>query len=147
MLHGVCEGPRGRKDVTCLIRSELDAILQLHAAVHLVRQLEGLAPRCLNHLEMADAETASQLGRLPDGVDFLTRPSGPVTLVDTAAGTRLQLQHQEPMDLTVVWTEPPRPMVCLEPWTGPRQSLVSGDRKLELSAGQSTTLTCRYLVS
>ena len=110
-------------------------------------QLEGLAPRCLNHLEMADAETASQLGRLPDGVDFLTRPSGPVTLVDTAAGTRLQLQHQEPMDLTVVWTEPPRPMVCLEPWTGPRQSLVSGDRKLELSAGQSTTLNCRYLVS
>jgi galactose mutarotase-like enzyme len=107
-------------------------------------QLEGLAPRCLNHLEMADAETASQLSRLPDGVDFLTRPAGPVTLVDTAAGTRLQLQHQEPMDLTVVWTEPPRPMVCLEPWTGPRQSLLSGDRKLELSAGQSTTLTCRY---
>jgi galactose mutarotase-like enzyme len=110
-------------------------------------QLEGLATRCLNHLEMADAETASQLSRLPDGVDFLTRPSGPVTLVDTAAGTRLQLQHHEPMDLTVVWTEPPRPMVCLEPWTGPRQSLISGDRKLELAAGQSSTLTCRYALS
>lgn len=109
--------------------------------------LEGLAPRCLNHLEMADAETASQLSRLPDGVDFLTRPAGPVTLVDTAAATRLQLQHHEPMDLTVVWTEPPRPMVCLEPWTGPRQSLISGDRKLELNAGQSTTLTCRYALS
>jgi len=109
--------------------------------------LEGLAPRCLNHLEMADAETASQLSRLPDGVDFLTRPAGPVTLVDAAAGTRLQLQHHEPMDLTVVWTEPPRAMVCLEPWTGPRQSLISGDRKLELNAGQSTTLTCRYSVS
>ena len=110
-------------------------------------QLEGLALRCLNHLEMADAETASQLSRLPDGVDFLTRPAGPVTLVDSAAGTRLQLQHQEPMDLTVVWTEPPRPMVCLEPWTGPRQALISGDRKLELAAGQSITLTCRYAVS
>ena len=110
-------------------------------------QLEGLAPRCLNHLEMADAETESQLSRLPDGVDFLTRPAGPVTLVDSAAGTRLQLQHQEPMDLTVVWTEPPRPMVCLEPWTGPRQALISGDRKLVLAAGQSTTLTCRYAVS
>jgi len=110
-------------------------------------QLEGLAPRCLNHLEMADAETASQLSRLPDGVDFLTRPAGPVTLVDAAAGTRLQLQHQEPMDLTVVWTEPPRPMVCLEPWTGPRQALISGDRKLALAAGQSSVLTCRYVVS
>ena len=87
------------------------------------------------------------LSRLPEGVDFLTRPSGPVTLVDSAAGTRLQLQHHEPMDLTVVWTEPPRPMVCLEPWTGPRQSLISGDRKLELAAGQSSTLTCRYALS
>lgn len=110
-------------------------------------QLEGLAPRCLNHLEMADAETASQLSRLPDGVDFLTRPSGPVTLVDTAAGTRLQLQHQEPMDLTVVWTEPPRRMVCLEPWTGPRQSLITGDGKLELAPGESLQLNCRYAVS
>jgi galactose mutarotase-like enzyme len=110
-------------------------------------QLEGLAPVCLNHLEMAEAETATQLARLPEGVDFLTRPAGPVTLVDDAAGTRLQLQHLDPMDLTVVWTEPPRRMVCLEPWTGPRQSLISGDRKLELAPGQSQTLTCRYSVS
>jgi len=109
--------------------------------------LEGLAPVCLNHLEMAEAETESQLARLPEGVDFLTRPAGPVTLVDEAAGTRLQLQHLDPMDLTVVWTEPPRPMVCLEPWTGPRQSLISGDRKLELAPGQSQTLTCRYVIS
>ena len=110
-------------------------------------RFEGLAPRCLNHLEMADADTTDQLGRLPEGVDFLTRPAGPVTLVDELAGTRLQLDHQAPMDLTVVWTEPPRTMVCLEPWTGPRQALISGDRKLELAAGQSTTLRCHYRVS
>ena len=84
---------------------------------------------------------------MPEGVDFLTRPAGPVTLVDELAGTSLQLDHQAPMDLTVVWTEPPRAMVCLEPWTGPRQALISGDRKLELAAGQSTTLRCRYVVS
>ena len=110
-------------------------------------RLEGLAPRCLNHLVMADADTTQQLGRLPEGVDFLTRPAGPVTLVDALAGTRLELQHQAPMDLTVVWTEPPRSMVCLEPWTGPRQALISGDCKLELAAGQSTSLRCRYVVS
>jgi len=110
-------------------------------------RLEGLAPRCLNHLEMAEADTATQLGRLPQGVDFLSRPSGPVTLVDEVAGTRLQLQHPAPMDLTVVWTEPPRPMVCLEPWTGPRQALVSGDRKLELAAGDSLELRCTYQLS
>ena len=110
-------------------------------------RLEGLAPRCLNHLEMAEVDTASQLTRLPEGVDFLTRPAGPVTLVDEVAGTRLQLQHLDPMDLTVVWTEPPRPMLCLEPWTGPRQALISGDRKLELAPGESCRLGCRYVVS
>ena len=109
--------------------------------------LEGLPGRCFNHLEMAEAETAQQLNRLDQGVDFLTHAAGPVTLVDEQAGTRLQLQHHEPMDLTVVWTDPPRAMVCLEPWTGPRQALISGDRRLELGVGESTTLSCRYSVS
>ena len=81
--------------------------------------VEGLPALCFNHLEMAEAETGAQLSRLAEGVDFLAHAAGPVTLVDEQAGTRLQLQHHEPMDLTVVWTEPPRSMVCLEPWTGP----------------------------
>ena len=109
--------------------------------------VEGLPDRCFNHLEMAESETAAQLRRLAEGVDFLAHATGPVTLVDEQAGTRLQLQHHEPMDLTVVWTEPPRSMVCLEPWTGPRQALISGDRRLQLGAGESTTLSCRYSVS
>ena len=106
--------------------------------------VEGLPDRCFNHLEMAEAETAPQLSRLAQGVDFLAQAIGPVTLVDEQAGTRLQLQHHEPMDLTVVWTDPPRAMVCLEPWTGPRQALISGDRRLALAQGESTTLSCRY---
>ena len=109
--------------------------------------VEGLPDRCFNHLEMAEAETAAQLRRLAEGVDFLAHATGPVTLVDEQAGTRLQLQHHEPMDLTVVWTDPPRAMVCLEPWTGPRQALISGDRRLALDPGESTTLSCRYSVS
>ena len=106
--------------------------------------VEGLPDHCFNHLEMAEAETPAQLSRLAQGVDFLTHPGGPVTLVDEQAGTRLQLHHHEPMDLTVVWTDPPRAMVCVEPWTAPRQALISGDRRLELCAGESTRLCCRY---
>lgn len=109
--------------------------------------VEGLPGRCFDHLQMADAETANQLSSLAQGVDFLAHASGPVTLVDEQAGTRLQLQHHEPMDLTVVWTDPPRAMVCLEPWTGPRQALISGDRKLELGVGESTRLRCLYSLS
>ena len=109
-------------------------------------RLTGLAERCLNHLEMADASTADQLARLSEGVDFLCRPAGDVTLIDDGQGGQLRLEHQPPLDLSVVWTEPPRRMVCLEPWTGPRQALISGDRKLELAAAEQQTLRCRYAV-
>ena len=109
-------------------------------------RLTGLPDRCLNHLEMAPAATKDQLARLADGVDFLCQSQGPVTLVDDVSGSQLQLQHQAPLDLTVVWTEPPRSMVCLEPWTGPRQSLLSGDRRLTIQPGGQHVLDCRYAV-
>jgi galactose mutarotase-like enzyme len=107
-------------------------------------RFEGLPEHCLNHLSMAEAVTADQLRHLNDGVDLLVRPSGAVRLMDPEAGTCLELQLSQPFDLAVIWTEPPRPMVCLEPWTGPRQALISGDRKLELSAGESCQLQTRY---
>jgi galactose mutarotase-like enzyme len=47
----------------------------------------------------------------------------------------------------VLWTEPPRPMVCLEPWTGPRQALISGDGKLEIGPSETCRLQTRYAVS
>ncbi|MCP9774034.1 galactose mutarotase [Cyanobium sp. WAJ14-Wanaka] len=105
---------------------------------------EGLPDGCLNHLTMAPASTAEQMQRLATGIDLLVRPTGPVRLVDGAAGTTLELQPSHPFDLVVLWTEPPRPMVCIEPWSGPRQSLLSGDRKIELAPGASTELNTRY---
>jgi galactose mutarotase-like enzyme len=35
-------------------------------------------------------------------------------------------------------------MVCLEPWTAPRQALVGGDRRLLLAPGENGDLHCRY---
>jgi galactose mutarotase-like enzyme len=107
-------------------------------------RLEGLPDQCLNHLTMAEAATADQMERLATGIDLLVQPTGPVRLVDEAAGTTLELQLTHPLDLVVLWTEPPRPMVCMEPWSAPRQALLSGDRKLELSPGESTLLHTRY---
>jgi galactose mutarotase-like enzyme len=107
-------------------------------------RLEGLPDQCLNHLTMAEAATADQMERLATGIDLLVQPTGPVRLVDEAAGTTLELQLTHPLDLVVLWTEPPRPMVCMEPWSAPRQALLSGDRKLELSPGESTSLHTRY---
>jgi galactose mutarotase-like enzyme len=107
-------------------------------------RLEGLPERCLNHLSMAEAATAEQMRRLNDGVDLLVRPTGPLRLVDPEAGLAVELQLSPPLNLAVIWTEPPRRMVCLEPWSGPRQALISGDHKLELAGGESCQLHTRY---
>ncbi|MFM7392988.1 MAG: hypothetical protein ACKO22_01170, partial [Cyanobium sp.] len=56
-----------------------------------------------------------QMKALADGIDLLVRPTGPVRLVDEAAGATLELQLSHPFDLVVLWSEPPRPMVCFEP--------------------------------
>jgi galactose mutarotase-like enzyme len=109
-------------------------------------RFEGLPQECLNHLTMAPAATAEQMQRLASGIDLLVRPSGPVRLVDEAAGATLELQLSHPFDLVVLWTEPPRPMVCIEPWSGPRQALLSGDRRIELAPGDSTELHTRYVL-
>ena len=107
-------------------------------------RIEGLPERCTDHLTMAPAATADQLLRLGEGVDLFCADSGAVRLVDPAGGLSLTLETTAPFDCVVVWTETPRPMVCLEPWTAPRQALVSGDRRLLLAPGENRNLHCRY---
>ena len=107
-------------------------------------RLEGLPAQCLNHLTMEKAATADQMEQLATGIDLLVEPTGSVRLVDDTAGTTLELELTTPLDLVVLWTEPPRAMVCMEPWSAPRQALLSGDRKIELNPGDSTTLATRY---
>ncbi len=106
--------------------------------------VEGLPPRCFDHRTMAPADTAPQLQRLAEGVDLLAQPAGAVRLRDRQAGYAVELQPTAPFDLAVVWTDPPRPMLCLEPWTAPRGALASGERRLELAPGAERRLRCRY---
>ncbi len=108
--------------------------------------VEGLPAECFDHLTMAPAATATQLQRLAQGIDLLSRPSDAVRLRDRGNGRVIELQCSHPWDLVVLWSEPPRPMVCLEPWTGPRQSLLSGDRRLELAPGDALQLHSRVLL-
>ena len=106
--------------------------------------VEGLPNTCFNHLTMAAANTAEQLQRLPEGIDLLAGPAAAVRLIDCGHGSAVELEPEAPLDLAVVWTDPPRPMVCLEPWTAPRGALTSGDRCLWLEPGERQQLRCRY---
>ncbi|MBM5800356.1 MAG: galactose mutarotase [Cyanobacteria bacterium K_DeepCast_35m_m2_023] len=113
-------------------------------------RFEGLPPQSFDHLTMAPDDTATQLKRLAQGIDLLVRPDSaapPVRLHDNGNGRTITLENPKPLDLVVIWSDPPRDMVCLEPWSGPRSALISGDHRLELDAGASLVLQCRYRIS
>ena len=109
--------------------------------------LEGLPDRCFDHLTAGPADTAAELARLPQGVDLRVERSGAAPRLLTGlsspdgspAAAVIELQADSPLDHTVVWTDPPRPMVCLEPWTARR-----GELGLALAAGEQLELNCRY---
>ena len=95
-------------------------------------KIDGLPSKCIDQTNMKVTNVSDQIRILDKGVDFLSYPSCSVKLFDCISRNVIELIHQEPMDTTVIWTDPPRQMVCLEPWTSPRNSLVTGDRKLEI---------------
>jgi len=142
----------GALEITTIVENRGNATMPFSFGLHPYFNLssletvrfEGLQDLCLNHLTMEEESTTHQMERLDQGIDLLVRPTGPVRLIDQVAGTTLELQLTPPLDLVVLWTEPPRKMVCLEPWSAPRQALLSGDRKLELPPGKSTRLHTRY---
>lgn len=107
-------------------------------------RMEGLPLRLLDQVSGEQVPASERLAALPAGVDLLAEPSGPVRLVDTARGEAISLETTAPLDLVVVWSDPPRPMVCLEPWSAPRGALLSGDRLLRLAPGETLVLVTRY---
>lgn len=107
-------------------------------------RLTGLPALALDQAAGVSASAAHLLAQLPSGVDLLAGPTPTVRL--EAGDLAITLDTQAPLDLAVVWTDPPRPMVCLEPWTAPRGALNSGERLLQVQPGSSVELCCRYRV-
>ncbi len=123
--------------ITNLSKRKMPFSFGLHPYFN-VKDLKNISIDGLNHdcqdqkIDSSTVQTKKQLENLHQGVDFLVRESQRVILHDPVAGKRLELKHQQPMDLTVIWTDPPRNMICIEPWTSPRESLLTGDRKIIL---------------
>ena len=94
--------------------------------------IKGLPEKCFNHKDFSIGKTNIELESLSKGIDLLSGPTNCSTLYDLKSNTSIVMITEKPFDLSVIWTDPPRRMVCLEPWTSPRNSLISGDRTIRL---------------
>ena len=108
--------------------------------------LQGLSLECEDQKTSLKSRTIDQLNNLSHGIDFLTKTSKNVALVDLNTSKRVEVRSNPPMDLTVVWSDPPRNMICVEPWTSPRRSLLTGERKLVIHSGDVYPLSCEFVV-
>ena len=74
--------------------------------------------------------TLEDLKNIHNGIDLLMYSSGKSSFRDNIFKRQVTLNHPYPFDLCVIWSNPLRQMICLEPWTSPRNSLVDGLRKI-----------------
>jgi len=85
---------------------------------------------CLDQKNNFLSNTFDELKNIHNGIDLLMYTSGRSSFRDNFFKRQITLIHPAPFDLSVIWSDPPRRMVCLEPWTSPRNSLIEGFRKI-----------------
>ena len=85
---------------------------------------------CQNQEKNIISNTLDELKNINLGVDLLMYTSGRSTFRDKLLQRQVTLNHPYPFDLGVIWSDPPRKMLCLEPWTSPRNSFIDGFRNI-----------------
>ena len=96
-----------------------------------------------NTLESSD----SLLKNISHGVDLLMYSCGKVSFNDFGLNRQVTLINPYPFDLSVIWTDPPRNMICLEPWTSPPNSFIHGYRNINLLPSQRQILKASIKVN
>ncbi len=86
------------------------------------------------------SNTSDELNKINLGVDLLMYTSGRSSFRDKIFKREVILNHPYPFDLGVIWSDPPRRMICLEPWTSPRNSFVDGFRNITIPSNDSKIL-------
>ncbi len=86
------------------------------------------------------SKTLDELNKINLGVDLLMYTSGRSSFRDKIFKREVTLNHSYPFDLGVIWSDPPRRMICLEPWTSPRNSFVDGFRNIMIPSNDSKRL-------
>ena len=101
---------------------------------------------CVNQKNNNIMKTENLLKNSSEGIDLLMYSSGKTSFIDYGLKRKITLIHPSPFDISVIWSDPPRQMLCMEPWTSPRNSLVSGLRKIEIMPNSSQKLNTSILV-
>jgi galactose mutarotase-like enzyme len=92
---------------------------------------------CQNQEKNIISNTLDELNNINLGVDLLMYTSGRSSFRDKIFKRQITLNHPYPFDLGVIWSDPPRRMICLEPWTSPRNSFVDGFRNIMIPSNES----------
>ena len=83
------------------------------------------------------SNTLDELNKINLGVDLLMYTSGRSAFRDKFFKRQVTLNHPYPFDLGVIWSDPPRKMICLEPWTSPRNSFIDGFRNIMIPSNDN----------
>ena len=92
---------------------------------------------CQNQESNTISNTLDQLNKINLGVDLLMYTSGRSAFRDKIFKRQVTLNHPYPFELGVIWTDPPRRMICLEPWTSPRNSFIDGFRNIMIPSNDN----------
>ena len=95
---------------------------------------------CQNQEKNIIGNTLEELKNIYLGVDLLMYTFGRSAFRDKIFKRQITLNHPYPFDLGVIWSDPPRRMICLEPWTSPRNSFVDGFRNIIIPSDYSQRL-------
>jgi len=102
---------------------------------------------CQNQEKNIISNSLDELKNINLGVDLLMYTSGRSAFRDKIFKRQVTLIHPYPFDLGVIWSDPPRRMICLEPWTSPRNSFVDGFRKIMIPSNNSKRLNASIQIN
>ena len=91
--------------------------------------------------------TKNALMNIHKGIDILMYAYGSLSFTDYVFGRKITLINSYPFDLNVIWSDPPRKMICMEPWTSPRNSLINGFRKFLIPSKSSKSLKTKIIIN
>ena len=95
---------------------------------------------CLNQKNNNLVKTENLLKDSFKGIDLLMYSAGKTSFIDYGFKRKITLTNPAPFDIAVIWSDPPRKMLCVEPWTSPRNSLENRIRKIEIMPSSSQKL-------